>query len=170
VRPLAISCARIEPMGGGADTLSESKSHSTPGVRPGHGEKALSYPWFTRTRRGWWDATGIDAWGAGDENSRQASGSRQGGRCGIPRFSRRERTVVRRHPSRGAGRSLAGTSDRAPAPVAWLSSKHRVRFGTVVPAPPYGRGGTDSHLSGSCHRWDGRGSRRWGRRDTGGTS
>jgi hypothetical protein len=63
VRPLAISYAPIEPMGGGADTLSESKSHSPPGVRPGHGEKALSYPWFTRTRRGRWDAAGIDAWG-----------------------------------------------------------------------------------------------------------
>src|SRR5882724_12847480 len=53
-------------------------------------------------------------------------------------------------------------------PVAWFSSKHGVRFGTVAPAPPYGRGSPDSHLSGSCHRWDGRGSRRWGRRDAGG--
>jgi hypothetical protein len=40
-------------------------------------------------------------------------------------------------------------------PVAWFSSKHRVRFGTVAPAPPYGRNSPDSHLSGSCHRWDG---------------
>jgi hypothetical protein len=88
VRPLAISCTPIEPMDGGADTLSESKSHSTPGVRPWHGEKALSYPWFTRTRRERRDAAGIDAWGAGDENSRQASGSRQGGRSGIPLIAR----------------------------------------------------------------------------------
>jgi hypothetical protein len=35
---------------------------------------------------------------------------------GIARFSRRERAVVRRHPSRGAGKPLAGTSDGAPTP------------------------------------------------------
>jgi hypothetical protein len=38
VRALAISCAPREFKGGGADTLPKSKSHSTPGVKPRHGE------------------------------------------------------------------------------------------------------------------------------------
>jgi hypothetical protein len=66
-----------EPMGGGADTWTESKCHSIPGLRPGHGEKPLSYPWVRGARRGWQETRRPWRGGVGDENSRQLSGSRQ---------------------------------------------------------------------------------------------
>jgi hypothetical protein len=40
-------------MGGGADSLPQGKSHSTPGVRPGHSEKALFYQWIREAMRKW---------------------------------------------------------------------------------------------------------------------
>src|SRR5919106_48844 len=57
----------VEPMGGGADTWTESKSHSAPGLRPGHGEKPLSYPWVREARRGWQDTRRPWRGGVGDE-------------------------------------------------------------------------------------------------------
>jgi hypothetical protein len=68
-------------MGGGADTLLESKSRSTPGVIPWHGEKTRFINGLEE-RGGVMGQAGIEARRAGDENSRQASAGGHDGRRG----------------------------------------------------------------------------------------
>jgi hypothetical protein len=111
VRPLAISCASREFMGGGAAPWYASKSHSTPGVSPGHGKKTLFYQWIRESRWGWWDMGGpwrggpvteiIDrrqpavmrAGAAGRASPGESAPSRGGGRG--------SRAVRKRHAARG---------------------------------------------------------------------
>ena len=47
----------------GADTLPESKAHSTPGVAQGYGSDTLFHQWITYMRRGWRDAVRPDVRG-----------------------------------------------------------------------------------------------------------
>jgi hypothetical protein len=172
VRPLVTSCASREPMGGGADILLESKSHSTPGVAPRDGEKTLVAQWIREARRGWWEARETVARGAGDGNNRQTSaGGHAGGVAGpaspgehAPSSGEGPGAPRRQKASHGDQRQRADAMSRASPPNTVFCSR------TIAPAPPHGRGGTDSHFSGSCHRWDGRCSQRWRRRDAVGTN
>jgi hypothetical protein len=76
---------------------------------------------------------------------------------GSPRTPRREKA------------SCADQRQRADA-LSCVSPPNTVfRSGTIAPAPPYCRVGTDSHFLGSCYTWDGRCSQPWSRRDAVGT-
>ena len=78
-----------------------------------------------------------------------------GGGPGAPR---------RQKASRGDQRQRADAMSRVSPPNTVCCSE------TIAPAPPGCRGSTDSHFSGSRHRWDGRCSQRWSRRHAVGTN
>src|SRR5215831_9777022 len=88
-------------MGGGAHTLLESKSCSTPGVRPGRGESLCLLSRLEK-KGGGWDMGEPGRKGEGDGNIRQASAGGHTYRRGRSRVSRRARTGVRWRPSYAA--------------------------------------------------------------------
>jgi hypothetical protein len=81
-------------IGGVCTAFSKSKARATPDLDPGPLGLGPFHQGLTCTRRGWRDAVGFEAWGAGDENRRQVPAGCQYGWCGRPSHSMEENRVL----------------------------------------------------------------------------
>jgi hypothetical protein len=162
VRPLAISCASRECMGGGAAPYLRASPVPSRASRRGMVKRPCVL--MELEKRGGGGGRQGRPWRGGlvtkivDRRQQAVMRAGMAGQVSpgehAPSSGEGLGAPRRQKASHGDQRQRADAMSRASPPNTVFYSR------TIAPAPPHCRGGTDSHFSGSCHRWDGRCSQR----------